>query len=217
MANSSNNGLILFVNAQLSTANLEAQLKQETLKLSKEATIKADFKLTSNAGKSIQITKQRISTFVDEAGNEVIKLTENIARNGATISKQVEAMGISFKEASTQVKNSTDKASQGVNNLGKNLDKNKGSVNEFTNSLKGLWETTIKVAEFSLITQGLNAVSDAMTNAVEIAYEYDDALTDLRKVSDLTGQGLSNYAQNLGELGEPVSRTRIEMVQGATG
>ena len=38
--------------------------------------------------------------------------------------------------------------------------------------------------------------------------DFDDALTEFKKVSDLSGDSLNEYTQQLGELGESVARTR---------
>lgn len=189
MANSS--GVVLIINSQLNTAGLEAQVKQETLKLSKEATIKANLTIDNN-GKSIQIAKQRISTFTNEAGQEVVKLTENISKNGVTVGKTVEMLGNKLKSTQPHIKS-------------------------LKNSINDLFDTAGKVAKFSLITTALNTLSQAFTDGVQAVKAYDDALTDFQKVSDLSGDSLEKYAEKLGTLGESVARTRTEMVEGATG
>ena len=189
MANSS--GVVLIINSQLNTAGLEAQVKQETLKLSKEATIKANLTIDNN-GKSIQIAKQRISTFTNEAGQKVVKLTENISKNGVTVGKTVEMLGNKLKSTQPHIKS-------------------------LKNSINDLFDTAGKVAKFSLITTALNTLSQAFTDGVQAVKAYDDALTDFQKVSDLSGDSLEKYAEKLGTLGESVARTRTEMVEGATG
>lgn len=71
--------------------------------------------------------------------------------------------------------------------------------------------------------QSVNGVFQAMKNVVvnvsqllEPLLEYDEALTDFKKVSDLSGEALDDYGKKLGELGKEVARTRAEMVEGAT-
>lgn len=73
-----------------------------------------------------------------------------------------------------------------------------------------------KVLRFGTITAIIGAFTKAMYDAVDVVKEFDDAITDLRKVSDLEGQALDDYTKKLGELGEAVARTRVEMVQNAT-
>ena len=73
-----------------------------------------------------------------------------------------------------------------------------------------------KVLRFGTITALIGAFTSAMADAVKVVKEFDDAMTDLRKVSDLEGQALDDYTKKLGELGETVARTRVEMTQNAT-
>ena len=76
--------------------------------------------------------------------------------------------------------------------------------------------TTAKVAKFAASTAVIGAVTSAVREAIDVTKEYDSTLTEFKKVSDLTGQSLDNYAQKLGELGTTVARTRTEMVAAAT-
>lgn len=54
------------------------------------------------------------------------------------------------------------------------------------------------------------------SDMIEQVYELDGALTEFKKVSDLSGESLSAYVDRLGKIGETVARTTSEMVQGAT-
>lgn len=73
-----------------------------------------------------------------------------------------------------------------------------------------------KVLRFGTITAIIGAFTKAMYDAIDVVKEFDDAMTDLRKVSDLEGQALDDYTKKLGKLGETVARTRVEMTQNAT-
>ena len=71
-----------------------------------------------------------------------------------------------------------------------------------------------KVLRFGTITAIIGAFTKAMYEAVDVVKEFDDAITDLRKVSDLEGQALDDYTKKLGELGETVARTRKFLCEG---
>lgn len=71
-----------------------------------------------------------------------------------------------------------------------------------------------KVLRFGTITALIGAFTSAMADAVKVVKEFDDAMTDLRKVSDLEGQALDDYTKKLGELGETVARTRKFLCEG---
>jgi TP901 family phage tail tape measure protein len=52
--------------------------------------------------------------------------------------------------------------------------------------------------------------------AIEIVREFDDALVEFVKVSDLSGEALDEYTQKLGELGEATMKSRTQMLESAT-
>jgi TP901 family phage tail tape measure protein len=55
-----------------------------------------------------------------------------------------------------------------------------------------------------------------MASTIDVVKDFDDALTEFKKVSDLSGEALNDYAKQLGELGATVARTRTELLEGAT-
>ena len=113
----------------------------------------------------------------------------------------------------------SEKMEQGASSAG---DYNKaileatGSTADLGVGLSNFLGTMAKVAEFQVITQILGSFQQLASDAVQSINDLDEALTDFKKVSDLSGDSLQEYAQQLGELGETVGRTRTEMVQSAT-
>ena len=73
-----------------------------------------------------------------------------------------------------------------------------------------------KVAKFGLATAAIGAVTTAFYSGIQAVKEYDSALTEFKKVSDLSGSSLDAYAEKLGKAGTAYGRTRTEMVQAAT-
>ena len=65
---------------------------------------------------------------------------------------------------------------------------------------------------FGLFTIAQKAVEE-MVSAVK---DMDDALTEYKEVSDLTGASLDSFIQKATTIGETVARTSTEMVEGAT-
>ena len=55
-----------------------------------------------------------------------------------------------------------------------------------------------------------------MSNMAAQTAELDKAITEFKKVSDLTGESLSRYVDKLGDLGQLTARTKSEMVEAAT-
>lgn len=74
----------------------------------------------------------------------------------------------------------------------------------------------VKVTKFYLASLPVRAVQTAIRETIESVKEFDSALTEFKKVSDLSGKALDDYALKLEKLGELTARTRTEMVQMAT-
>ena len=82
---------------------------------------------------------------------------------------------------------------------------------------------TILGAILFVLIEGMNvqnviigAFTGAVAEAGKTVKEFDDTLVEFRKVSDLGGESLNSYTQQLGELGQEVARTRSEMVAAST-
>lgn len=73
-----------------------------------------------------------------------------------------------------------------------------------------------KVVEFGLVTDVIQLFSQVIGEAVSAVFELDEAVTEFKKVSDLSGDALDDYTEKLGKMGQEVARTRAEMVDAAT-
>ena len=77
-------------------------------------------------------------------------------------------------------------------------------------------DVIVKVAKFYVASLPVRAVQKAITEAAQAVKDFDSALTEFKKVSDLSGKSLDDYALKLEKLGELTARTRTEMMQMAT-
>lgn len=70
---------------------------------------------------------------------------------------------------------------------------------------------TSSVDDMGLTFQEANLIMsksiDIITSMVDQVYELDTALTEFKKVSDLSGSSLDNYVSKLSEMGTAVART----------
>jgi chromosome segregation ATPase len=71
--------------------------------------------------------------------------------------------------------------------------------------------------------QSINGIFQATKNLVvnfqqflEPLFKFEDALTELKKVSDLSNESLAEYTKNLGSMGQEVGKSRTEMTEAAT-
>lgn len=110
-----------------------------------------------------------------------------------------------------------NKAMAQVNAQGSNLN---ATLSNTGKSVKAIGQdfvvTAGKVAKFGAITAIIGAFTGTVAEAGKTVKQFDDTLVEFRKVSDLSGESLNSYTQQLGELGQEVARTRSEMVAAST-
>jgi len=69
---------------------------------------------------------------------------------------------------------------------------------------------------YNTVTQFFNTVSDGIKDMISQVKELDDALTEFKKVSDLSGEALDRYVDKAYEMGKTVAKTGTEMIEAAT-
>ena len=109
-----------------------------------------------------------------------------------------------------------DKNSKKTTDSVKNLGNSLNQVDKDSKSLgQSFGDIVTKVGKFYLATKPIQMMQQAFDEALQSVKDFDDAMTDLRKVSDLEGQALTDYTIKLGEFGEAVYRSRTEMTEAA--
>lgn len=106
-----------------------------------------------------------------------------------------------------------------VSDIQRQLDQVHGHIDlgDSTSSVNNLTAAGDKMnltyqAAYSIFSKSVGAISSMVGQVREL----DSAITEFKKVSDLTGASLDNYVQQLGEMGSRVARTTSEMVEGAS-
>ena len=149
-----------------------------------------------------------ITTYKNKLGETVVetqKLDSNskaVAQTTRTITKELDNAGNNANKASNGVKNlgdSAERANYGVRNLGWSLS-----------------DAFSRLANFYLASLPLRALQNGISNAVETVKEFDSALIEFRKVSDLAGESLTRYVAKLAEMGEITGSTVQAMVEAST-
>lgn len=77
-------------------------------------------------------------------------------------------------------------------------------------------DITKKVIQFGATTAVIRGVTSGVGDMVRNVYELDGALTEFKKVSDLSGKGLERYTDQAFKVGRTVAKTGTEMVQAST-
>lgn len=98
--------------------------------------------------------------------------------------------------------------------------KNSKFVLDTSSATKNVKELTSSVEDVNLTFNVANEIFrtsiDLISSLSGQVYELDNALTEFKKVSDLSGSSLDNYVSKLSTMGAEVARTGSEMVESAT-
>lgn len=105
---------------------------------------------------------------------------------------------------------SGQKMASTIRNISSNMEQAKTVGQRFTDII-------VKVSKFYLATLPIRTFQKTITETIETVKEFDSAITEMGKVADHTGEGLKQFATDLGELGKDVARTRTSMVEATTG
>ena len=90
-------------------------------------------------------------------------------------------------------------------------------VKDFDGALKSQDETMQNnLLTFQAANMLLSKTIDIMSAMVEQVYELNGAVTEYKKVTDLSGASLDAYVDKLSKMGGEVARTGTEMVEAAT-
>lgn len=140
---------------------------------------------------------------------------------GETTKIKIDASGVqSTEKIVTKFTDSAGNAYQAV----RKFNKEGQTLNTtFTTTAQGARTLGDRMTEAGRKLQSINGIFQALKNAavsfeqaMQPLLEFDKALTEFKKVSDLSGEALDKYTKKLGSLGAEVSRTRAEMTESAS-
>ena len=112
------------------------------------------------------------------------------------------------KQVQSQLQKATRKLS---------IDVDSGQVRNAATDVKNLGSAMEDTSlTFNAANEIFRTTLDVITSMVDQVYELDAVLVEFQKVSDLGGESLERYVDNLAELGNTVGRTASEMISAAT-
>ena len=152
-----------------------------------------------------------VKAVLDNTGLKTIGTTEltkyeDALGNVVVANKKFDASGKELNNTIKSVKSTVDTTSQTLQTASKHT---KTLGQDFI-------DTAGKVAKFGAITAIFGLVTGAVAEAVNVVKEFDSAMTEFNKVSDISGSNLDSYTEKLGELGTEIARTRTQMVEAST-
>ena len=183
-------------------------------KYSVKVGIKLDDKAIANIQKELneKLKNEKFEiSFSSKDLNDVSKKLDDISTKLGNVSDKN-----SFKKTGDSAK----EASKGVDKLNQNLDKtNKHLKNQTfaTDNWAYNWSKAMQsFLTYNTVTQFFNTVSNGIQDMILEVKELDDALTELKKVTDLEGDSLDKFVDKAFETGREVAKTGTEMVGTAT-
>lgn len=207
---------------------------QEQLRKEREERVKAQQQI-NNALVSTTTThsKGKITQFGDTSGREydalitkINKVNEANERVIQTTYEFTNAQGQLVKQTRTtdennrklaadtiEVSDAYKKASSSTNNFNTATQKAAKETKTFGQSLSDALERLIK---YTIAMLPIQMIRKGIQEAITTLQEFDNALIEFRKVSDLAGESLTNYVAKLAEMGEVTGSTMQAMVEAST-
>ena len=186
----------------------------DTNKYSVKIGIRLEDGAVANIKKEIenQLSDKTVNVKIDTSGlqnastqaNNVAKNLDNIAKND-----KLNKTGDNAKTAA-----------RGVEKLNQNLEKTTKHIKNqsfATDNWAYNWSKAMQsFLTYNTVTQFFNTVSNGIKDMINQVKELDDALTEFKKVSDLSGESLERYVDQAYEMGKAVAKTGTEMIEAAT-
>lgn len=132
----------------------------------------------------------------------------SVTLTGMLDTKQVEAKIKELESKKHNIKFEVDEkgfkdTANAAESMSKAVDKANNSVND-------------GILTFAAANMILNKTVDAISAMTQEVFALDSAMTDFKKVSDLSGESLKEYSGKLSTMGKEVARTSAEMLTAAT-
>lgn len=185
------------IDTELKTSQIDSQINEIKSKL--ENAVK-DVPLSVNLN---QVNNQ-IDDLQTRLRNTFSNINANVNFGNAT--QQAEQLGQNLRTAGDNFNNIG--SGGGGNNVNNQLLQLTQGAQDASEQIRGtataVEESTLSYQEWNVV---LNACIDTIKSFAEQTFEMDSALTDFKKVSDLSGDSLDQYVNKLQDLGSTVART----------
>lgn len=185
------------IDTELKTSQIDSQISEIKSKL--ENAVK-DVPLSINLNQvnnQIDDLQTRLRTAFDNI---------NVNVNFSNATQQAEQLGQNLRTATDNF-NSIGSGGGGNNANNQLLQLTQGAQDaseQIRGTATAVEESTLSYQEWNVV---LNACIDTIKSFAEQTFEMDSALTDFKKVSDLSGDSLDQYVNKLQDLGSTVART----------
>lgn len=168
-----------------------------------------------SSGKEYQALITTIKS-VDAEGRKTIKTIEEFTDAEGRLVQQTrttDAQLNKIAEDEQVITDASQRAGNGIKGLGESAEKANYGVRNLGWTLSDAFS---RLANFYLASLPLRALQSGISNTIETIKDFDSALIEFRKVSDLAGESLTNYVSKLAEMGELTGSTMQAMVEAST-
>ena len=207
-------------------------IQKETEELNKE--IDATFRLRNALISTTTTTsKGKTTQFGDTSGKEYDALITKIERVDAANKKVIETTweftnaqgqlvrqtritdteGKKLAEDTIQISDAQEKASNSTQKYNTATQQATKSTRTFGQALT---DALGRLVRYYIASLPIQAVRKAISETITTIKEFDSALVEFRKVSDLAGESLTRYVAKLAEMGEITGSTMQAMVEAST-
>lgn len=173
-----------------------------------------------------QAKKNPIKINIDLDGQKWEKTIETFVVKNGDLVESTRYINLATKEEYeqiTKVESGFDRLQQATArqvNQNNALNSSQAKLNSTTKHSVSIFQdftnTFLKMAKFNTINLIYDGIISKMSEAIQITNDFDAAMTEFKKVTDTTSLSLSDYTEQLGELGEATARTTTQMLQSAT-
>lgn len=185
------------IDTELKTSQIDSQISEIKSKL-------------ENAVKDVplSINLNQVNNQIDDLQTRLRTAFGNINANVnfGNATQQAEQLGQNLRTATDNF-NSIGSGGGGNNANNQLLQLTQGAQDaseQIRGTATAVEESTLSYQEWNVV---LNACIDTIKSFAEQTFEMDSALTDFKKVSDLSGDSLDQYVNKLQDLGSTVART----------
>ena len=195
------------------------QLNNEFKKISQTATLNVNVKINDQSFKKVNKVVETYSnnlgktyqqtTILNQANEVLYSSTTKLNEKFKPFNKEVKQSSQNLSETAKTAK----QASGSITNLGEVTSKAGTQAKSLGQSFGDI---VTKVGKFYLATKPIQMMQQAFDEAIETVKEFDNTLVEFRKVSDLSGDSLTAYTQELAKMGEVTGSTMTAMVSAAT-
>lgn len=188
ITNSGDGSMFIQVGMDLNSNKAWSQFRKEMAKFQKDAIIRTEIEIDGD-----RFTKA-VRQYKDAMGN-LVEQTTLFSRSCGTVYDKVTKIETPMEQVAKAEKKLAEEAknaAESQNKLATETKKAKSIFADFT-------DTFMKMAKFNTINLIYDGLIDKVSEAIEITNEFNEATTELRKVSDLEGDSLRQYSEDLAE------------------